>query len=38
MFVLSWFTGTDPTFTPLVKPEVYEEALKNAKRITSPPQ
>jgi hypothetical protein len=38
MYVLTWATGTDPTFTPLIKPEVYEEALNNAKRIVSPPK
>lgn len=38
MYVLTWFTGTDPIFTPLVKPEIYEEALTNAKRIISPPK
>jgi hypothetical protein len=37
MFVLTWFTGTEPTFTPVMKPEVYGEAIANAKRILSPP-
>ena len=38
MYVLTWSTGNDPIFTPLVNPEVFDEALKNAKRIVSPPK
>jgi hypothetical protein len=37
MFVLTWFVGTEPTFTPVMKPEVYGEAIANAKRILLPP-
>ena len=37
MYVLTWFTGSEPTFTPVMKPEVYGEAIANAKRILSPP-
>ena len=36
MYALTWFTGAEPTFTPLMKPEVYAEAIENAKRIVSP--
>lgn len=37
MYVLTWFTGSEPTFTPVMKPEVYGEAIGTAKRILSPP-
>ena len=37
MYILTWFTGTEPTLTPLTRPEVYAEAIENAKRIVSPP-
>jgi hypothetical protein len=37
MFVLTWFVGTEPTFTPVMKPEVYGEAIANARRILPPP-
>jgi hypothetical protein len=33
----SWFAGTDPTFTPVMRPEGFGEAIANAKRIASPP-
>jgi hypothetical protein len=36
MYVFTWFTGTEPTFTPVMRPEVYAEAIQNAKRIVSP--
>jgi hypothetical protein len=36
MYAITWFSGGEPTFTPLMKPEVFEEALKNAKQIVSP--
>lgn len=36
MYVLTWFAGCEPTFTPLIKPEIFEEASNNAKRIVSP--
>jgi hypothetical protein len=36
MYVLTWFAGSEPTFTPLVKPEIFDEGLNNAKRIISP--
>jgi hypothetical protein len=37
MYVLTWFAGTEPTFTPVMRPEVYAEGIENAKRIVSPP-
>ncbi len=36
MYVLTWWLKTEPTFTPLMAPEIYGEAIANAKRITSP--
>ena len=38
MYVLAWFVGTEPTFTPIMRPEIYGEAIANAKRIISPPK
>jgi hypothetical protein len=38
MYVLTWFSGTEPTFTPLIKPEIYDEASAAAKRIVTPPK
>ena len=37
MYVLTWFTGNEPKFTPVMPPESYAEALKSAKKIVSPP-
>ncbi len=37
MFVFTWWSGTEPSFTPLMAPEVYGEAIENAKKIVSPP-
>jgi len=34
---LTWFVGTEPTVTPVMRPEVYAEAIENAKRIVTPP-
>jgi|SRR5580700_4138736 hypothetical protein len=36
MYALSWFVKTEPTFTPLVPPELFGEAIAAAKKITSP--
>jgi hypothetical protein len=36
MFVLTWFTKTEPSFTPIAKLELAGEAMANAKKITSP--
>ncbi len=33
MYALTWFSGSEPTFTLVMKPEVYGEAIANAKRI-----
>ncbi len=37
MYVLMWFADTEPTVTPVMRPEVYAKAIENAKRIVSPP-
>ena len=36
MFVFTWFAGSKPRFTPLMAPEIYGEAIHNAKAIVSP--
>ena len=36
MYILTWFTKTEPTFTPIAKPETFGEAIANAKRTFSP--
>ena len=36
MFVLTWYTGCNPSFTPLMPPETFGEAIENAKKIVSP--
>jgi hypothetical protein len=38
MYVLTWFTGGEPTFTPIMGPEIYGEAIANAKKIVAPPK
>src|SRR6266700_274308 len=38
MYVLTWFTGAEPTFTPIMQPEIFGEAIANAKRIITPPK
>ena len=38
MYVLTWFTGGEPTFTPIMRPEIYGEAIANAKKIIAPPK
>jgi hypothetical protein len=37
MYVLTWFVGSEPNFTPIMKPEIYGEAIERAKRIITPP-
>src|SRR5438128_12498987 len=37
MFVLTWFDGVDPTFTPIMRPDGFGKAITNAKLIISPP-
>jgi hypothetical protein len=36
MYVLTWWLKTEPVFTPLMAPEIYAEAIANAKRIIAP--
>lgn len=36
MYVLTWWLKTEPTFTPIMAPETYAEAISNAKKIISP--
>lgn len=36
MYVLSWWLKTEPTFTPLMAPEIFSEAIANAKKIIQP--
>ena len=38
MYVLTWLTGGEPTFTPIMRPEIFGEAIANAKRIVTPPK
>jgi|SRR5271165_544416 len=37
MYLLTWFTGGEPKFTPLANPQVFGEAIANAKKIAAPP-
>lgn len=32
MFILTWSTGTEPTFTPIMAPEVFAQAIERAKK------
>ena len=36
MYTLTWFTGNEPKFTPIMPPETYMEAIANAKKIIAP--
>jgi hypothetical protein len=36
MYILSWFADCEPTFTPLMRPELFNEAIANAKKIITP--
>ena len=36
MYALTWFAGSNPRFTPLMSPEVFGEAIENARKIVSP--
>ena len=38
MYVLAWFVDVEPTFTPLMSPEIYGEAIAKAKQIIKPPK
>jgi hypothetical protein len=35
MYALIWFAGNEPTFTPLIKPEFFDEALTKASASCS---
>ena len=37
MYLLTWWAGQEPKFTPVMAPEVYGEALERAKQIFAPP-
>jgi hypothetical protein len=37
MYAFTWWTGTEPKFTPVMPLEVYGEAIEQARRLTSPP-
>jgi len=36
MYALTWFTGNEPKFTPIMTPQTYMEAIGKAKNIVSP--
>jgi hypothetical protein len=36
MYVLTWWTKTEPSFTPIAQLEIFAEGIANAKRIVSP--
>lgn len=36
MYILSWFADCEPSFTPLMRPELFAEAIVNAKKIVTP--
>ena len=36
MYALTWFGGNEPTFTPIMPPETYMEAIANANKLISP--
>ena len=38
MFALTWMTGGEPTFTPIMRLETFGEAIANAKKIVTPPK
>jgi hypothetical protein len=33
MYALAWFTHGEPSFTPLMGPEVYDQAIEAAKKL-----
>src|SRR5262249_212795 len=37
MYILTWFAGTEPTVTPVMRPEVSAGAMEKARGIVSPP-
>ncbi len=32
MYIFTWFSGTEPTFTPIMSPEVYATGIENAMK------
>jgi hypothetical protein len=38
IYILTWFAGEEPTFTPIIRPEIFGEAIANAKKIVAPPK
>ena len=32
MYILTWFAGAEPTFTPIMRPEMFSEAIANGRR------
>jgi hypothetical protein len=38
MYILTCFAGEEPTFPPIMRPEIFGEAMANAKRIVEPPK
>jgi hypothetical protein len=36
MYAITWFTGNEPKFTPLMPPETYMEAIAHAKQLIAP--
>ena len=32
MYILTWLSGTEPTFTPIMPPDAYAEAIEIAKK------
>ncbi len=35
MYILAWATGTEPTFTPVMSPEVFGQGIENAMKAPS---
>jgi hypothetical protein len=36
MYILTWWAGGTPKFTPIMSPETYGDAIAAAKKIASP--
>ena len=37
MYAVTWWSGAEPKFTPVMPLEVYGEAMEHAKQIFAPP-
>lgn len=37
MYALTWFTGGEPTFTPIMPAEIFGDAMAAARKIITPP-